>query len=88
MNAAVKAVLICLLSRKYIGGSHTPEKKIVKSKTKWLEANEKKEFEKEYKSIVNKEIILRMKKRTGKGSDCHISLNPRKLSELNEILKL
>ena len=88
MNIAAKAVLMHLLSKKYIGGSHTPEKKLIVSKTKWLNSNEKKKFDKEYKEMLNKEMITRQKKKTGKGSDYHISLNPRKLPEISEMLEL
>lgn len=84
MNVALKAILRTLLSKRIIGGKHTPEDKFLKSKTKWLDGSEKKEFEKEYKEIVNERIIIREKKRTKKSSDWHISLNPRKLKELYE----
>lgn len=87
MNTALKAILLTMLSKKCIGGKHTPEEKLVKSKTKWLESDEKKEFEKEYKQIVNNGVILRSKKMTGKGSDWHVSLNPRMLKELYEKLR-
>ena len=70
-----------------MGGKHTPEEKLIKSKTKWLEADKVREFEKEYKQIVNEGIILRSKKMTGKGSDWHVSLNPRTLKELYEKLR-
>ena len=77
-----------MLSKKCIGGKHTPEEKLIKSKTKWLESDEKKEFEKEYKQTINNSIILRSKKMTGKGSDWHVSLNPRRLKELYEKLSM
>jgi len=82
MNRALRAVLVVLLNKRYIGWKHTPEDKLIKSKTKWLEKKEHKDFEKEYKKLINKDLILRLKKRTGKGSDWHISLNPRKLKEI------
>ena len=88
MNKALKAILLAMLSKKCIGGKHTPEEKLIKSKTKWLESDEKKEFEKEYKQTINNSIILRSKKMTGKGSDWHISLNPRMLKELYEKLRV
>ncbi|MBU0758092.1 MAG: hypothetical protein KKF44_08540 [Nanoarchaeota archaeon] len=43
-------------------------------------------FDKEYKNIVNEGIILRTKKRTGKSSEYHLSLNPRKLCELKKMI--
>jgi len=37
--------------------------------------------------VTNAKIILRVKKKTGKGSNWHISLNPRKLKELYGIIE-
>ena len=87
MNRILKTILIFLLSKKYIGARHTPEKKLIKSKTKWVNNRERKEFEKQYREIINKEIILRQKKRTKKCSDYHICLNPKKLKEVIMMLK-
>lgn len=82
MNNALKAVLLFLINKRYIGGKHTSEDKLIKSKTRWVDAKERKGFDKEYKNLVNVGFILRLRKRTGKGSDWHISLNPRRLKEL------
>jgi len=87
MNGALKAIITFMLSKKYIGGKHTPEEKLINSKTKWLQKEDLNNFKKEYRNIINGQLILRMKKRTGKGSDWHISLNPRKLKELNEMIE-
>jgi len=87
MNPALKAIVLFLMSKRYIGGKHTPEDRIIKSKTKWIDSKEEKEFRKEYKKMINERFILRSKKRTGKGSGWHICLNPRKLKELNEMLE-
>ena len=76
-----------LLNKKYIGGKHTPEDKLIKSKTKWINPKDLIGFDKEYKKMINEGFILRTKKKTGKGSDWHICLNPRKLKELYEIIK-
>ncbi|MFH1637671.1 MAG: hypothetical protein ABIB71_04585 [Candidatus Woesearchaeota archaeon] len=37
---------------------------------------------------INNQLILKTKKRTGKGSDWHISLNPRNLKEVYEMIKI
>lgn len=87
MNEGLRGLLLTLLNRRYIGGKHTPEEKSIRSKIKWLGSHEQKEFEKEYKQLVNEGIILRSKKMTGKGSDWHISLNPRTLKELYDRLR-
>ena len=88
MNKALRAILISMLSKRIIGGCHTPESKLITSKIKWLNKEETRQFEEEYKEIINNQIIIRLKKRTKKSSDWHISINPRKIKELNEILEL
>lgn len=84
MNTALKAMLTVMLHRKYIGGRHTSEEKLVNSKTKWLQREELVEFGMEYKQALNEGLVMRMLKRTGKGSDWHVCLNPRKLKEIYE----
>lgn len=78
---------IILHYRIKIGKKHTPEDKLIISKTKWIDTKAEKGFKKEYKRMLNEGFILRLKKRTGKGSNWHISLNPKKLKELYEMLK-
>jgi hypothetical protein len=87
MNPSLRAILLHLLNRKYIGGKHAPEQELVKSRTKWVDEKQKKEFHREYKEIINQGFVLRSMKRTGKGSEWHISLNPRKLKELFAMLE-
>ena len=87
MNLVLKDIIITMLSKKYIGGKHTPEEKLLNSKTKWLQKEDYRNFEKEYNVLINNQSILRTKKRTGKGSDWHIALNPRKLKELYEMIR-
>ncbi|MFO8016431.1 MAG: hypothetical protein R6U32_04975 [Candidatus Woesearchaeota archaeon] len=74
------------MNKRCFGGNHTPEKKLLKSKTRWVDADERKKFEKDYRKAVNEGIIMREKKRTKKGSDWHISLNPRMKKEIIEAL--
>jgi hypothetical protein len=85
MNRALEAVLITMLNRRYIGGRHTNEEQLIKAKTRWCV--ERSGFESEYKTLINEGYIIKLKKRTGKGSDWHISLNPRKLRELKQLLE-
>ena len=40
------------------------------------------------KELTNKEWIIITSKRTGKGYDEHISLNPRKVSEIRQFLEI
>lgn len=87
MNGALKALINDMLTKKHIiGKKHVPEKKIVKLKTKWLQKDDARAFEKEYREAIKRGLILRIKKKTGKGSGWHISLNPRKLKELHKMI--
>jgi hypothetical protein len=82
MNRALKALLAHMINRGYIGARHLPESRIIISKIKWLSKADKKEFFSQYKEMLNDHYIMRLKKRTGKGSDWHISLNPRRIKEV------
>jgi hypothetical protein len=75
-----------LISKRYIGGKHFPEKKLIVSRTRWVSKEERRSFQKEYDRIVSDGFIERHNKRTGKSSEPHISLNPHKLSELYEMM--
>ncbi len=88
MHPITESVLIFLLNRKYIGGRHTPESMLIKLKTKYSAKEEIKAFEDEYKQLINDAMIMKTKKRTGKGSSWHISLNPGKVYELKRLLNL
>ena len=85
MNTTLKAILVYLINKRYIGEKHTPEEKLVKSRSKWLKKDELKEFKKEYKK--HNWCFRRLKKRTGKGFDWHISIDHRCLQEIITLLK-
>ena len=87
MEPALKALLMTLMNKRIIGGRHTPEKKIIKSKTRWLTKSEKRQFDKQYKELINLNIIIKQMKRTKKDSDYHIALNPAKLREMYELIE-
>ena len=87
MNGALKAIITTMLSKRYIGGKHTPEERLLNSKTRLLQKEEYRDFERGYKEMINMQMILRIQKRTGKGSDWHISLNPRRLKEVYEMIE-
>ena len=86
MNRVLKAILCCLINKSKFGESHTPEDRLIKPKIKYINSSERKEFEKEYQQMIKQGIILRVKKRTGKGTDWHISLDSHKTEELNRLL--
>jgi hypothetical protein len=60
---------------------------LIKRRIKYLSKAEQKQFQEEYDCLVKEGLIIRLKKKTGKGSDWHISLNPRMLAELHDKLK-
>lgn len=82
MNDSLRKILNILWARKCVGGKHAPEDRIIVPKIKWMNKNEQKQFMKEYQYFVDNAFVLRFKKRTGKGTDWHISLNPEKIDEL------
>ncbi|OGV93002.1 hypothetical protein A3B57_00755 [Microgenomates group bacterium RIFCSPLOWO2_01_FULL_47_10] len=86
MEAATEAILQFLVNKRYIGRRHFPEKKLISSRTKWLSKEERRAFEKEYKTLLSENYLTRTKKRTGKGTEWHIALNPRKIREIYEVL--
>ena len=82
MNKALKTILMILINRKCIGGVHTPEKRLIVSKIKYLDANDRKQFKREYKKMIDIGYIIREKKKTGKGTGWHITLNPRRIGDI------
>ena len=86
MNIGLRAIIIFLLNKKYIKNRHYPEKQLITQKTKYLNPEQKKQFDDEYKQFRDK-FLFRTKKRTGKGSDWHISLDSKKVNEAYDLLK-
>lgn len=86
MHKAIESILLFLWNRHYIGAKHFPEKKLIISRTKWLSKRELKSFERAYKQLLKNDYFIRLKKRTGKGSEYHLSINPKKLKEINELI--
>ena len=71
------------------GGKHTPLGFVTKGIPEHYRNNHKgmKVVERVLKELTNDEWILLSPKRTGKGSDEHLSLNPRKVSEIRSWLE-
>jgi len=84
MNLTLKNLLLKMLHNRIIGEKHTPEQLLIKSKIRYLSKISQKEFYEEYKTLIQKQYFIRVKKKTGKGTDWHISLNPERLHELEE----
>ncbi len=70
------------------GGKHTPLDFVKKGIPDHYQNThkERKTIEKVIKELANVEWILVLAKKTGKGSDEHVSLNSRKVSEIKKYL--
>jgi hypothetical protein len=86
MNEGIIKILIFMFSKKIIGHKHFPEDFMIKSRIKNLPKDIQKEFYKEYHGLINKDYLWRIKKRTGHGTEWHISINPEYISELKEMI--
>ncbi len=71
------------------GGKHTPLDFVTKGAPENYKNTHKgkKLIESVLKDLVNNEWIIILIKKTGKGSGSHISLNPRKVSEIKQFLE-
>jgi len=81
-------ILRSLMKKGKFGGAHTPVDNITHQLPDEVLNDKKgqKSIEKALKELVNLGWVLVMKKRTGKGSDLHISINPRSIKEIHEYL--
>lgn len=84
-----KLIIQKLIRANLWGGKHTPLDFVQKGVPEHYRNTHKrmKILEKAVKELTNNEWIIIISKRTGKGSDEHISLNPRKVSEIREFLE-
>ncbi len=84
-----KHILQRLIRANIWGGKHTPLDFVSKSVPEDYRNTHKgkKALDDALKELVNYEWILLLSKRTGKGSEKHISLNPRKISEIKQFIE-
>lgn len=89
LDVLKKLVLQKLVRANILGGKHTPLDFVVKGIPEHYRNTHqgKKVVEKTLKELVNDEWIIILAKRTGKGSEDHVSLNPRKMSEIKQFLE-
>lgn len=85
MGKGMKILIDIMVRKRYIGNKHFPERALMLRSSKGLSRQERKEFEDEYKSFLNGLFLTKLKKRTGKGSEWHISINPDKVKEIEEM---
>ena len=83
-----KLILRRLIRSNTWGGKHTPVDFVMKGIPEYYRNTNKgkKLIEKALKKLVNDELVIILIKKTGKGSGSHISLNPRKVREIREII--
>lgn len=83
-----RLVLQKLIRSNVWGGKHTPLDFVKKGVPEHFRNTHKgkKALEKVLKELANDEWIILLPKRTGRGSDDHVSLNPRKVSEIKGFL--
>jgi len=85
----VKTVILrTLIQKRKVGGAHTPLDNITHNLPDDLLHDKKgqKIIDEAVKELVNSNFVIVLKKKTGKGSDLHISLNPRAIKEISEFL--
>jgi len=87
MNDKLRDIIVTMFKHGYVGARHIPEERLVVSRIKFLRKNLQKEFYKEYHTLLQKNYFIRLKKRTGKGSDWHVSINPEMVEELHEFME-
>ena len=79
-------ILISLMKREKYGGAHTPLANVENNLPDFFLHNKKgrKAIDSAVKELGNLGWVLIVQKRTGKGSDLHVSINPRKVREISE----
>ena len=89
INLLKKIILQKLIRSNIWGGKHTPLDFVIKSVPEHYRNMHKgkKVIEKALKELSNDEWINIIAKRTGKSSDEHLSLNPRKISEIRQFME-
>ncbi len=89
-TAILKKLILQKLIRGNIwGGKHTPLDFVLKGIPEYYRNTHKgkKAVEKVLKALTNDTWILILIKQTGKGTDEHVSLNQRKVSEIKQFLE-
>lgn len=87
----VKLVLLNKLVRSRTwGGKHLPINLLIRGLPTIFRASQqgKKAIDKTIKELEREQLIILSEKRTGKGYDTHISLNPRKVAEIQALLSV
>jgi hypothetical protein len=86
MNKRLLHLLNYIIRHHVIGAKHAPESLMFRFALKKFNKDIQKEFYRDYELLSSKNYFIRLKKRTGKGSEYHISLNPEMIDKLEEII--
>lgn len=89
LDVLKKLILQKLVRANVWGGKHTPLDFVTKGIPEHYRNTHpgRKIIEKVLKDLINAGWLMVLAKRTGKGSDDHISLNPRKVGEIKQFLE-
>jgi len=87
MQSNLKELIHDLLTRNIVGAKHIPEDRIIIPRIKRLPRQEQRQFYEEYEMLVRRDLLIRLKKKTGKGDDWHISINPEHIGEAYELIE-
>lgn len=89
VKALKKVILQKLIRANIWGGKHTPLDFVIKGVPEHYRNTHqgKKAVEKALKELTNGGWIIILTKKTEKGSSEHISLNPRKVSEIKQFIE-
>lgn len=84
-----RTILQKLVRANIWGGKHTPIDFVIKGVPEHYRNTHqgKKAVEKALKELTNNGWIIILAKKTGKGSGEHVSLNPRKVSEIKQFIE-
>ena len=88
ISGAKRLILNKLVRSSMWGGKHTPLDFVLKGLPQQFRTTHagQKIIEKVLKELQNNQLIMLMQKRTGKDYAIHISLNPRKVAEIQDFL--
>jgi len=86
MDDSLKKILLWMLHRHIVGHKHFPEKLAISPRLKHLPKYLHQSFYKEYEELIVQGYFIRLKKRTGKGSGWHISINPETIEEIKILI--
>lgn len=87
MNGLLVDMIHYMSRHHIIGAKHIPESVLFKSRLKHLSKQSQNEFYDDYGLLLKQNYFIRLKKRTGKGSDWHISLNPEMTIEITNLIE-